>query len=562
VSVPTRGRAAELWVQPRVFGPLLLGLGAALSLALANRGLISADEGALLANAARILRGGVYYRDIDAYPFPAATYLLAAAMALFGERAEVGRALAAVFYLCVIGSLYACALELVERRRAALFGVSLLGFRFLAWPAFNSYTYSDPAFAAACLALALFLRGSRPGAGRGAFFGAGLAIGFAVLSKQNLGLYAGLAGAALLLAGPRAAPGGSRAAPPRRLARLALFAAGAALALLPALAYFASQGLLGAMLWSGLVRPFTGYLPTSAVSFFRALSWWELGSLREGAALPYFVNPYWVMLVRGALPGAPGAAGWWIAGEIFARASYTAIPAVLLAAALRLWRGHRRGAPRDWPFLSVALFAAAALLSAFPRADFFHVASVAPLVTLLAFALRAGHRLRLEGVAVAALLTVCGLGLARYAAGLEHRLGLDRARLWVEPEWAGVESVARYAAERVPEGQELFVYGHEAYYYFLTERFFAWPFVQLYPGQAGGDGGRTLAERLRRSPPALVIRGLLDWPGLPSLPSYTPELYGDLQLRYEPDPEVYARHPVAVRPPQDHLAVLRPSQAP
>ena len=31
------------------------------------------DEGALLTAAGKILRGGVFYRDIDAYPFPAQT---------------------------------------------------------------------------------------------------------------------------------------------------------------------------------------------------------------------------------------------------------------------------------------------------------------------------------------------------------------------------------------------------------------------------------------------------------------------------------------------------------
>jgi hypothetical protein len=334
-----------------------------------------------------------------------------------------------------------------------------------------------------------------------------------------------------------------------------------ALAFAPALAYFASQGLLGAMLWSGLVRPFTGYLPTSAVSYARALAFWELGSLREMAALSYIPTPYWIMLVRGALPGAPEAAGWWLAGELFSRAFYAAIPLVLLAAALRLWRGRRRAARDDWPLLAVALFAAAALLSAFPRADFFHVASVAPLVALLGFALRAGRPLRVEVLAVAALLAVCGVGLARYVAGFEHRLGLERARLWVEPEWAGVESIVRYAEERVPEGEELFVYGHEAFYYFLAGRFFAWPFAQLYPGQEGGDGGRALAEHVRRRPPPLVIRGLVEWPGLPSLFRHTPELYNELRLRYERDPEVFERYPVPIRPPQISIEVLRPRQA-
>ncbi len=68
-----RSRASLEWVQrPVVFAPLLLLLGFAISALVADRGLPANDEGALLTAAAKLLRGAVFYREIDAYWFPGA----------------------------------------------------------------------------------------------------------------------------------------------------------------------------------------------------------------------------------------------------------------------------------------------------------------------------------------------------------------------------------------------------------------------------------------------------------------------------------------------------------
>ena len=73
-------------------------------------------------------------------------------------------------------------------------------------------------------------------------------------------------------------------------------------------------------------------------------------------------------------------------------------------------------------------------------------------------------------------------------------------------------------------GEPFFVYGHEAYYYFLTGRYFPdWPFAQLYPGQTGADAGLELAAAVDRVSPARVIRGVVEWPGLPSIAGYAPD---------------------------------------
>ena len=44
----------------------------------------------------------MFYRDIDAYPFPGAHYLLAAVMAAFGEHLGVARALATAVFCSLL----------------------------------------------------------------------------------------------------------------------------------------------------------------------------------------------------------------------------------------------------------------------------------------------------------------------------------------------------------------------------------------------------------------------------------------------------------------------------
>ena len=100
-----------------------LGLaGAVLSWWFATHTRPMSDEGAVLTAAAKLLRGGVFYREIDAYWLPGSAYLAAFAMKLFGEHLSVARVLAAISYLGMVLGLYALALRLLGARRAGLFG--------------------------------------------------------------------------------------------------------------------------------------------------------------------------------------------------------------------------------------------------------------------------------------------------------------------------------------------------------------------------------------------------------------------------------------------------------
>lgn len=561
-------RALEGLHRPAVFAPVLVALGALLSLWFAQFRDPPADAGALLTAAAKILRGGVFYRDIDAYYFPGSAYLLALWMKLFGEHVSVARGLAAVVYCASLLALYATALALLERGRAALFALSLLSLKFVAWPSFTSYFYWDLAFCFGCIAVALLV--TRPERAKPLrLAAAGACVGLAILSKQNLGIYLALAASALLAFPTRVsgAPRGSR-----RVLDLAAFAAGAAGALAPAALYFAWQGLLQQMLYSGLVRPFVGYLPTSGIPFAEPLAWWRLGEI--STALQYSPEPFWQMLRQRLLPGASWYPAYEVTGEILARALYSSVPLAFGWALARRIRAGRAPDASEVRLFGFAILAAAIILSAFPRADFAHLSAVYAPVLLLLFALAEPTLLRadrpgwtrlgqgLEVSLVLGLLVTSGTLAAIHHAHLTRRMTLERADLYVYPN-SYVESIVRFVDEELAPEEPFFVEGPSAQFYFLTGRFFPWPFSQLYPGQAGGDDGRALARLVDETRPRLVLRVDYVFPGLARLRTYTSALHAYLNEHYSRDPSVFQRHPLpgGGRPPGRLVGVWRRADA-
>jgi hypothetical protein len=572
--VTARGRGAlETLVRPAVFAPVLAILGLCVSATFVDRGLPSGDEGAVLGWAGRILRGDVFYREVDAYPFPGAAYLLAGWMKVFGESINAGRWLAAFVFSLLLVGLYASAIQLLDRWRAALFGLGLLSLKFLAWPAFTAYFYSDLSLCFASFAIALLVGHAYQGPSL-RLFAAGALVGLATASKQSLGIFLAIAATLLLARSPLLLRTSQTLR--RSLEEAAVFALGWIAALTPMLGYFFSQGLLKTVIDSALVRPLVAYLPTSGISFLEPLAWWQLGSLRETEAFPYFVAAYWSLLMTDGLPVGAGDEAYWVAGELFSRLLYTSIVIVFPVAA---WRWGRALWKRDITGLDRRLFtftalSAATLLSAFPRADFFHVISVYPVVLLLFFALR-GHTLsrhempiqrppRLCAAAIALLLLVTGVLAAFQRAPQSFRLEVPRARLYIDPSQAWIQSILGYLDENLGPDDLLFVYGHEAYYYFLTGHYYPWPFVQLYPGQAGGDAGASLVDLLRRQPPKIVVRGVMEWPGVPAIRSYTQAVHPYLGSRYSAEDRLFERHPprAGSAPPGWMVQVLQARRGP
>lgn len=524
------------------------------------------DEGAVLTATAKLLRGGVFYRDVDAYWLPGSAYLLALAMRLFGEDLAVARALAGAGYVTTVLALYALGLRLVGFQRAAGLGLALLCLKILAWPGWTAYLYWDLAFAAACLAILALLAGRD---GRPRSLAAGVFIGLAFLFKQNVGIGLGGAGLALLLL-PGLLPGAGRTGPERRRAALGLVA-GAGVVVGPTVLYFAAHGLADELLWAAFARPVVDYLPTGGISFAKPLAWWQLGSLGPDEPF-YFVEPYVTLLRKGAFAGSALRPAAWILGEVFTRLLYTSVVLAGAGAVLLAWRRRRRLDEGDRRYLAFAVLAAAGTASAFPRADLTHVIAVHPLVLLALLGLwerceaglGAGARRTLRGTAAMAL---AGLLLGSGALALFHqaqrteRLDLPRARLWVPREHAWLGPVVRHVADALGPEEPFFVYGHEAHLYFLSGRFFPWPFSQLYPGQAGGDGGAALAGLLRSEAPEILVRGRTGSEGgLPPLRSYAPRLEDQVLAQFAPDLGFFRRHPPSggALPPLDTASVWRP----
>jgi len=187
----------------------------------------------------KLLRGGVFYRDVDAYPFPLATYLLAAG---WRSSASTSRRRAGSPRSSTARAGGPLRLGPRAARTAARRGLRplLLSFKLLAWPSFTAYAYWDVAFTLGCVAVALLLR-HRFGGGR-CCRRCGLLIGLALLAKQSLGIY--LAAAAGAHCSSRAASAAPRRSALEAVLEAAALAIGVAVPVAAAAAYFASEGLL------------------------------------------------------------------------------------------------------------------------------------------------------------------------------------------------------------------------------------------------------------------------------------------------------------------------------
>lgn len=219
----------------------------------------------------------------------------------------------------------------------------------------------------------------------------------------------------------------------------------------------------------------------------------------------------------------------------------------------------------------LAALSIAALASAFPRADYYHIISIYPVMLVLAFVtgshlladLRRPWMKRTATItgaaAVVGLLFTTLLAAGWYFRGMTYHADFDRGHVCIYPENAWVEDVVRYLDANVAAGNGIFVYGPEAYYYYFSDRYGSWPFVQLYPGMTGDDDGKALAQSLAAAPPELIVKGLVaGWPGLAAMDSYAGALKAFVDAHYEPTTRPFSDGlgPDAAAPPTWLLQVL------
>ncbi len=155
------------------------------------------DEGAVLAYAERVLQGDVPHRDFLTFYGPGNPWLVAGALAVFGARVEVERAVGVLYRILVVLALFVLAWRLAGLLAGAL--AALVSLVLMAEELVWAYaTYGSIAFALAGLALAVLAVGAGEGS-RALALGAGLAAGVAVLMRYDFVLAIVVSAAPLFL---------------------------------------------------------------------------------------------------------------------------------------------------------------------------------------------------------------------------------------------------------------------------------------------------------------------------------------------------------------------------
>jgi hypothetical protein len=525
------------------FAPLAAALATLLfQLPFFDRWFSVMDEGHVLAYADLIASGGMLYRDATCYPLPGAFYLLALAFGVFEPSILLSRWLVCLEFAAFVALAFALLRRLVPPPWPWL-GVALLWLhRAWAFPHWHIYSYSTTALLFQLASLYLLVR--YLGSGRvAALRGAGVLFGIGVFCKQDYGAAALLAACATLLAQPRALG----IARPRRFAEF--LGAGAAVGLLAAL-HFLWQGQLGRVVQQTVLNHFIGMssyeypgFPSLWPLFGQDAALRELGGIHQWVpGLLVAAGPDWQWLLENPLyTGTP-------LFELAVKLGILVPLAWLGALGLRQWR--RRDALRDPARQVRALqeralfhFAAALLLLGYlvkPQ-DYVHLAVLtSPLLLATVPWLHevlAPRRLARRGAL--ALLAAAAVASAWLLGGMRAQhpapLAGERAGVYARPAQARMlGELVDYVKETTAPGEAVGAMPYLPIALFLAERFaphaasyIVWPFPE-YP-----DRDRRIADALEAQGTPLVLYNFTQFPALPPMEVYAPELYAHLVEHYE-----------------------------
>lgn len=475
------------------------------------------DEGVVPEGALRVLAGEVPWKDFQGYA-PGPYYLHAAAFWLFGAHLAVARTLLVLMSALMVTMLMQLGVRLMPWPATLLAGALLLLAPGVYYGRYiNFFTLLN------VLAFCRAPRGPRH------VLLLGIVGGLSTLFREDLGLAVlGMAGVCFLL--PRSS--GARPAGVGRAAGLGWLAGGAALVLVPWLAYYYARSLLGFIIRFHLNAAAGGYQQMS-------LPYPSLGSLAAEARWGELVVFYAPPLVFAGMAGLLFRRFW--------RRTF-AFPEVVLT--------YTTG-------VALLIFHQAIWRTAVEN----HVKVIAPILLLGAFlisrgasALRVFHRARPRSWAagVACLVGWGGLatGPALYAWEMLNRHGfsvgaisvlrdsskelrLERVHAYTQPELAdATAALVTYIREHTVHGEPVYVLPFAPMLYFLTDRpnpsFFGWVLPAeplIYP-----DLERRIRADLDRARPAYLI--LEDFPLDEKedrrFRSVAPGLYGYLTERFAP----------------------------
>jgi hypothetical protein len=345
---------------------------------LCRRGIVLSDEGYLLMQALEMTRGGVLYRDLDAFVAPGVWFLLAGLFQLVEPSVLASRLLALGCFIATLGVSARIAWRLGGPRHALAVTAALLVASVWAFPAWTWSFYSPYAvlFALAGLERLLAWREARR---LRQLLAAGVLLGTAAVFKQNYGALA-LLGAALALGAIVVEAGG---APRQRAGRLVragfVLMAGAAAAALPAVAYFAWHGALGDAFEALVLQPIGGFLGQHDIAYLSPAEIFVRDQMGGLGRLTYASFALSNTSMRFDWPG-PLLRGV----EVLHVLLYWAPPLIFAAGAVRLWRSWRRERRLDAGLASLLSVCGLLFLGVFPRADYNHLMNVYQPVVLAA----------------------------------------------------------------------------------------------------------------------------------------------------------------------------------
>ena len=454
------------------------------------------DEGSTAAQAMRVLRGELIYRDFFTVVTPGSYYTVAALFRMFGEHLIVLRWSALVTGIGILLATMVVTRRLTSWPFAAGAGLltTVWGW-FLVTPNF----YSLEAALLALVALAVYIHGATTPRW---VFTAGVCVGLTALVKQNVGAYTAVALFASIWA---SAFTDDRWHARDRIRRSAVFAGGILLPVVPTLIWLVASGA-GPYLYESWV-----YYP--------------LAKYTQRFSLPY-----------PPMPSASDVAGV-ISGRIAEPSNYdvwtqvvlhlpTIIYPLLFIAGVWHYVSHRSRQADDpstqqrrHAVIAVTLAGICSLLTAWPRADTTHILfGIQPTFVLLAYTLSRLVPSGTTGVwrtmatagALLPIVLLLWIGYNRthweyqnYVAGLHVDRGRGIATQFLEAQ--RIDNVTKYIVEHTTKDDHIFVVPWASGFYFLADRpnatrtdFMLFEDPEAYP---------CLLARLDQRPPKYVIYG-------------------------------------------------------
>ena len=540
---------------------------------LCRRGIVLSDEGYLLLQALDMAHGKVPYRDMDSFVAPGVWFLLAALFRLVEPSVLASRVVALACWCASLGAVVRIVGRLASPAAAWGAFAAFLVMSVWAFPAWTWSFYSPWSVLFGLLALERVLAWRSARRLRDLVW-VGIALGLAIVFKQNYGALASLAcalGIASALLESREPIGTSFR---DGLSALGPLAIGVALVAVPTFLYFWHHDALGDAFQALVVHPFRGFLGTHDIAYlgpgeiFSRDRMSGIGRLTYGAyALSHTALRFdWTAaLVRSV--EILHVLLYWMPPLLFATAATLALGPVL------------RGRPPDGGLLAVLAFAGLVYLGVFPRADFNHLVNVyQPVVALGAVV---AHRLLARGggfggVPRRALVSSGAALLGAYAVvagywsvdllrSLDTAIPPPRGGVLVsqaEQQMLAFEVAAIRAATR--EGEPVLTVPGFAMLNFLAERPMPSRHYNLYAVHIAHDGGAGVVEGAEASGVKLAVADYYDFFSERNrLRDYAPALFDYLRRNFAPefsvaiDEHLFLRRrpsPLPVRETLDALA--------